>query len=118
MKLSLADNNLNLVIEWSKTFSKLPEVKILCANILDAAECYMVSAADSFGNIDGGIDLVYSDYFGWDLEKKVKNEIDQLTNSKLPVGSRIIIGANYSKILFLIVSPTLRMPEALPASNT
>ncbi|MBK7630526.1 MAG: macro domain-containing protein [Ignavibacteriales bacterium] len=117
MELYLVDNNYSLVKELENAFSNFPEVKVHYGNILDVAEFAFVSPANSFGHMDGGIDLVYSNYFGWDLERKVKNTIDQLTDAMLPVGSSIIVETNHPKIPFLIVSPTMRMPEVVPASN-
>ena len=117
MELFLVDNNYDVVKELENAFSKFSEVKILHANILDIAECAIVSPANSFGFMDGGIDLVYSNYFGWDLERKVQSAIDRLPNAILPVGSSIIVETNHPKIQYLIVSPTMRMPEVVPASN-
>ena len=117
MELTLVDSNYKLVSEWRKAFSPFPEVKIFCDNILNVAECSVVSPANSFGRMDGGIDLVYANYFGWDLEERVMNAIDRLPGAILSVGSSIIINTNHKKIPYLIVSPTMRTPEIVPASH-
>jgi len=117
LELFLVDNNYDLVIELQKAFLPYPEVKILCDNILNVAECSVVSPANSFGRMDGGIDLVYANYFGWDLQERVMDAIDRLPRAILPVGSSIIVKTNHKKIPYLIVSPTMRTPEPVPASN-
>ena len=117
MKLYLVDDNADLVSEWEKAFSEFPEVEVLCDNILNVAECAIASPANSFGYMDGGIDLVYSNYFGWDLEKRVKKAIDELPEAFLPVGSSIIVKTGHIRIPYLIVAPTMRMPEEVKAAN-
>lgn len=117
MKLYLVDDNADLVSEWERVFSEFPEVEIVCDNMLNVAECAIVSPANSFGYMDGGIDLAYSNYFGWDLEKKVKKAIDQLPEAILPVGSSIIVKTGHIRIPYIIVAPTMRMPEEVKAAN-
>ncbi|MBT8379098.1 MAG: macro domain-containing protein [Ignavibacteria bacterium] len=117
MELILVDKEIELVNEWQKAFSPFPEVKILCDDILDVAECSVVSPANGFGRMDGGIDLIYANYFGWDLEEKVMDSIDRLPGAILPVGSSIIVNTNHKKIPWLIVSPTMRTPEPVPSSH-
>ena len=117
MELILVDTNDELVSEWRKAFLSFPEVKIFCDNILNVAECAVVSPANSFGRMDGGIDLIYADYFGWDLEERVMDAIDRLPGAILPVGSSIIINTNHKRIPYLIVSPTMRTPEIVPSSH-
>lgn len=117
MDLNLVDINRDLVSEWQKAFTSFAEVKIFCDNILDIAECSVVSPANSFGRMDGGIDLIYANYFGWDLEERVMDTIDRLPGAILPVGSSIIINTNHKKIPYLIVSPTMRTPEPVPSSH-
>ena len=117
MELILVDNEIDLVNEWQKAFSPYPEVKIFCDKILNVAECSVVSPANSFGRMDGGIDLVYSNFFGWDLEERVMDAIDRLSGAILPIGSSIIVNTNHTKIPWLIVSPTMRTPEPVPSSH-
>jgi len=117
MELTLVDSNYELVNEWRKAFSPFPGVKIICDDILNVAECSVVSPANSFGRMDGGIDLVYANYFGWDLEERVMDAIDRLPGAILPVGSSIIINTNHKIIPYMIISPTMRTPEIVPASH-
>ena len=76
MELIIVDSNKELVNELKNAFAQFPEVKIFCDGILNVAENSVVSPANSFGRMDGGIDLIYANYFGWDLEERVMDAID------------------------------------------
>ena len=56
LNLYLIDLNPDLVEEWKRSFSGLPNVHIDCRNILDVAQNAIVSPANSYGFMDGGID--------------------------------------------------------------
>jgi len=66
--------------------------------------------------MDGGIDLVYSEYFGWNLENELQKNIQEKYNGEIPVGVATIIETNNKKIKYLISAPTMRIPEDV--SNT
>ena len=117
MELILVDTNNDFVDELQNAFAPFSEVKIFCDSILNVAENSVVSPANSFGRMDGGIDLAYANYFGWDLEERVMDAIDRLPGAILEVGSSIIVNTNHKKIPWLIVSPTMRTPEPVPSSH-
>ena len=56
--LILVDPNERVCDAWAQTFAPFPEVSIVCGRFETLAEfdC-VVSAANSFGLIDGGVDL-------------------------------------------------------------
>lgn len=60
-------------------FQKLPEF-----------DC-MVSPANSFGLMDGGIDFYISEFFGWDLLPKVQQAILDEWAGEQPVGTCMIV---------------------------
>lgn len=91
MELNLVDQELELIKCWKKEFEKFPEVKILCGNILEVAENTIVSPGNSYGYMDGGIDLKYIEYFGVRLQKEVSNAISFCPEKHLPVGTSLVI---------------------------
>ncbi len=76
----------------------------------------IVSPANSFGYMDGGLDLKYSQYFGWELESKVREGLEKHYYGEIPVGNAIIVKTGTEDIPFLISAPTMRVPSNV--SNT
>lgn len=115
MKLHLYDIDPKLVKEWNEAFSGEENVLIKSGNILDHAYNTLVSPANSHGYMDGGIDRLYKQYFGSTIEGKVQENILKHPMKYLPVGESIIIPTGHEKIKYLIVAPTMIMPEATDA---
>ena len=116
IKVYLRDKNINIVNAWEIEFSNYSNIKTSCGNIFDLNADAIISPANSFGFMDGGIDLVYSEYFGWNLEKELQKNIQKKYNGEIPVGVATIIKTNNEKIKYLVSAPTMRIPEDV--SNT
>jgi len=112
----LRDTNNKIVNAWETLFCNYKNIKISCGDIFDLEADAIISPANSFGFMDGGIDLAYSEYFGWDLEKKLQNVIQNKYFGEIPVGVATIIETGNEKIKYLISAPTMRLPEDV--SNT
>jgi O-acetyl-ADP-ribose deacetylase (regulator of RNase III) len=111
MKFKLVDPNLGMCEAWMEYFHKLPDVEIentYFEKIKDY-DC-MVSAANSFGIMDGGVDLAISEYFGWDLMKRVQKRIINEYLGEQPVGTSMIVETNHETHPFLAHTPTMRVP--------
>ena len=117
MKLHLVDLNIELVEYWQTAFVENYEVEILCADMLEVAHSCVVSPANSYGFMDGGIDYVYYNYFGPDIQVKVQQAIAKRPEGMLPVGASLIVETGDSKIPFLLVAPTMEMPGAVRFSH-
>lgn len=65
MQIYLRDRNQNLVNFWNKVFANEDKIHVSCGDIFDNGEHMnvdaIVSPANSFGFMDGGIDYVYSE---------------------------------------------------------
>jgi O-acetyl-ADP-ribose deacetylase (regulator of RNase III) len=117
MNLILVDLEPEMVRCWRKEFLPFPEVEILCDNILALAHTAIVSPANSYGFMDGGIDAIYLDYFGIEIQTRVQDAISRRREGYLPVGSSVVVRINDPKIQYLVVAPTMLMPERIPAAN-
>ncbi|MFL5743547.1 MAG: macro domain-containing protein [Niastella sp.] len=62
----------------------------------------MVSPANSFGFMDGGVDYVISERLGWGLEKELQKRIKALPEGELLVGRALILETGDPHIPFLI----------------
>jgi O-acetyl-ADP-ribose deacetylase (regulator of RNase III) len=73
----------------------------------------MVSPANSFGFMDGGIDLLYTKFFGRHIEQRLQELIVQHHHGELLVGTAEIVETHDKGVPFLIAAPTMRVPTIL-----
>ncbi|MBC8141175.1 MAG: macro domain-containing protein [Armatimonadetes bacterium] len=98
---------------WEAFCGDLPFVRVHRGSIFDVDCDAMVSPANSFGFMDGGIDLAYSHYFGWHVESRLKRAIKEKHHGELVVGTAEIVETDHPKIPFVISAPTMRLPMVL-----
>ncbi|MBP3256146.1 MAG: macro domain-containing protein [Clostridia bacterium] len=72
-------------------------------------EC-VVSPANSFGLMDGGYDLILTEWYGKQLQDRVQEYIIKNYLGEQPVGTSFIIKTNKDN-QYLIHTPTMRTPE-------
>eukprot|EP00800_Vazella_pourtalesii_P010067 TRINITY_DN25240_c0_g1_i1.p1 TRINITY_DN25240_c0_g1~~TRINITY_DN25240_c0_g1_i1.p1 ORF type:complete len:267 (+),score=54.26 TRINITY_DN25240_c0_g1_i1:29-829(+) len=134
----LRDIKRNLVACWREAFAadcykkyfEISEGDIF--KTAPAADA-IVSPANSFGFMDGGIDMVYSLYFGWQMQERLQEVLRSKHDGECLVGQCVTIPAypptqefseiqidenkNEGKaIKYLISAPTMRVP--LDVSST
>lgn len=110
VKIILKAIDSDLIVAWEIFFSEFRNVKISYGNILASTADAIVSPANSFGYMDGGLDLQYSQHFGWDLEKKLRLFLEENHDGELAVGQATIITTDRTDIPYLISAPTMRVP--------
>ena len=82
----------------------------------------LISPANSFGFMDGGIDKVYSEIFPG-IQKKVQDKIKTfnlettLGRNYLPIGSAITVQTGNYKCPFLVAAPTMFFPGNIKGTN-
>lgn len=118
MHLFLVDINPDMTTAWERSFKDLPGVEIILSDILAVAENTIVSPANSYGLIDGGIDGLYKDYFGDILQRNILNVIlKNYPDGLLPVGSAILVETGNNKIPYMISAPTMEFPGPVRPIN-
>jgi O-acetyl-ADP-ribose deacetylase (regulator of RNase III) len=117
LKLILVDPRPALCGAWREQFADLPNVEIVNGYFeeLGAYDC-MVSAANSFGLMDGGVDAAITRFFGEALMYRVQQRIVEEYLGEQPVGTSLIVETGHRKHPFLAHTPTMRVP--MPVSNT
>lgn len=95
---------------WRDYFEEFENVVISSGDILRDTADAIVSPANSFGYMDGGLDLLYSQHFGWDLEKRLRRLLVAEHHGELPVGQAVIVETGREDIPYLISAPTMRVP--------
>jgi O-acetyl-ADP-ribose deacetylase (regulator of RNase III) len=109
----LRDINTEVVCAWESAFADVPEVTISCGDIFEHTADAIVSPANSFGYMDGGIDLAYSKYFGSDLAANLRSLLAERHYGELPVGQAVLVATGHKSIPFLISAPTMRVPSSI-----
>lgn len=118
IKLVLVDPKPALCAAWHNHFDDLPNVEIVNGYFeqLPEFDC-MVSAANSFGLMDGGVDLAIVRFFGLELEKRVQNYIVERYLGEQPLGTSFVIETEHEKHPFIAHTPTMRTPMTIALTD-
>jgi O-acetyl-ADP-ribose deacetylase (regulator of RNase III) len=110
MKIILTDLNPLLIKAWKSIFADQKDVSIIHGDLTKLTCDAVVSPANSFGFMDGGIDYALSERFGWNLQERLQEQIKELPEGELLVGQALVLETGDSKVPFLISAPTMRVP--------
>ena len=118
IKLILVDPQPALCAAWRSQFAGLPDVEIVNGYFeqLPEFDC-MVSAANSFGLMDGGVDLAIIRFFGKTLEQRVQEHILEKYLGEQPIGTSFIIETYHEKHPFVAHTPTMRLPMPIALTD-
>ena len=117
MRLHLVDYNGHLVNAWTEAFAPFPEVSVQQGDLLAVAKHCVVSPANSYGFMDGGIDAAYFDFFGAQIERTVQDAVTRRPEGHLPVGASLVVRTGHPRVPFLIVAPTMTVPEQVESRH-
>lgn len=102
-----------LLEAWKRFCGDLPFVQFHFGSIFEVECQAVVSPANSFGFMDGGIDLLYSRRFGWGVQERLQTLIREEHGGELLVGAAAIVATEDVEIPFVIAAPTMRVPMIL-----
>jgi O-acetyl-ADP-ribose deacetylase (regulator of RNase III) len=117
MQLNLTAMDAPLAVAWSKHCGDLAEVSIHLGSILDLECDAVVSPANSFGFMDGGIDALYLNHFGKIVQDRVRRAIVARHHGELLIGRADIVETGHPRVPYLIAAPTMRVPMVLGAET-
>ena len=109
--LILVDVQEELCDHWKISFEPFKNVSVYQGSFQEVKEydC-LVSPANSFGLMDGGIDLAIRNYFGMQLQYEVQKIIQKKFYGEQPVGTSVIVHTFHDDFPFLAHTPTMRVP--------
>lgn len=113
MKIQLIDTNHNIVHTWNQIIPDqigMAEIAIHQCSIFDKPTDAIVSPANSFGFMDGGVDNVISQHLGWHVQKNLQEIIKHKWHGELPVGMAEVIETKNADVPYLVSAPTMRVP--------
>lgn len=115
--LIFCDIDTDVINALKNHFASVNEVRFKVGNLLDSASNVVLSPANSYGFMDGGIDHDYYSFFGKGLQTKIHEKVRSRPEGFLPVGASELIETGHKKIPYLILAPTMLHPEIIPAYN-
>ncbi len=113
MNLVFVGMNQDVVSAWREYFQECPQVSVKCGSIFEVDCDALVSPANSFGYMDGGLDMQISQFFGWHVQERLQKTIRDRHFGELLVGVAEIVPTDHPRIPFVISAPTMRVPMIL-----
>lgn len=117
LRIVLVDLDKSVVEAWRTICGDMQVIEIKHASIFEADCDALVSPANSFGFMDGGLDLRISQFFGWHVQDRVQQAIKTKHHGELLVGTAAIVPTDHPKIPYVISAPTMRVPMILGLST-
>lgn len=126
MKIVLADISKPMVEAWKEAFADVEtllydgstvEFVFHNGSIFDIPCDAIVSPANSFGFMNGGIDYFLSEELGWHVMERVQQKIVDEFDGELLVGQSLTVPTDHANFPLLISAPTMRVPLTLAGSN-
>jgi O-acetyl-ADP-ribose deacetylase (regulator of RNase III) len=113
MNLIFVDLQSDVVSAWEEHFAGCPQVSVQSGSIFDVECDALVSPANSFGYMDGGLDMHISQFFGWHVQERLQELIHDTHHGELLVGAAEVVPTDHPRIPFVISAPTMRVPMIL-----
>jgi O-acetyl-ADP-ribose deacetylase (regulator of RNase III) len=110
-RVLLVDREAPLVKAWSEVFEDFDLVSAHQGNFFSYPADAMVSPANSFGIMDGGLDLAIRNHLGFEVQERVQRQIVERFHGELPVGSAVVVETGHATWPYLVAAPTMRVPE-------
>lgn len=113
VKFRFVDLNAQLVNAWKSVFKDVDSVEAINSSIFEHPSDIIVSPANSFGFMNGGIDFSISKNLGWHIEKEVQKRIREEFYGELLVGQALVVPTGHADFPYLISAPTMRTPMTI-----
>src|SRR5262245_15476606 len=75
LRLSLGDLSATVVAALTAEFAEIDSVEVVEGNLLDLSADAIVSPANSFGDMSGGIDKAIDDFYGGEAQRRIREAI-------------------------------------------
>jgi O-acetyl-ADP-ribose deacetylase (regulator of RNase III) len=113
IRVSLCDMNVDVARALAAVFEGAEQVEVLEGNLLDLSCDAIVSPANSFGDMSGGIDKHIDDFHRGAAQEGVRKAIEDRFYGELPVGAALIVELSGRRFPFVVAAPTMRIPGSV-----
>ena len=112
LQFFFVDRNQAMVDAWRVAFAPYLDagVTVLSGDIFQQPADVIVSPANSYGFMDGGIDAVYTRRWGVQVQELLQRRIQRIYDGELPVGQAIVVPTGDTEFPLLISAPTMTIP--------
>src|SRR5262245_4905456 len=116
LRVSVGDLSASVADRLHYHFDGVAAVEVVQGNLLDLDADAIVSPANSFGDMSGGIDKAIDDFHGGEAQRRVTAAIREQFFGELPVGAAIIVQLPGGRLSFVVAAPTMRIPGSVQGS--
>ncbi len=113
LRLSLGDRNPRVGQALADAFADAEAVEVVEGNLLDLDCDGIVSPANSFGDMGGGIDKAIDDLHKGKAQEAVMAAIAGRFFGELPVGMALVVELPGPRFPFVVAAPTMRIPGSV-----
>lgn len=113
MQILLIDHKPAMIRAWRVAFEDRDDVEVIEGDYFARPASAMVSPANSFGIMDGGLDAAIRDALGFTVQQRVQRQLVERHHGELPVGSAELVETGDARWPILVVAPTMRVPESV-----
>jgi len=114
--VTLVDQASGMAAAWAEAFHDCEGVAVLEGDLLTLSCDAVVSPANSFADMSGGIDKAIDDHYAGEAQTRVRQVIARDFYGELPVGSAVVTHDPNRRLPFLISAPTMRVPGEIRGS--
>ncbi len=116
LRVSLGDRNADIAQALASAFAAVAAVEVVEGNLLDLSCDAIVSPANSFGDMGGGIDKAIDDFHQGEAQRRVMAAIAEQFFGELPVGVALVVELAARRFPFIVAAPTMRVPGSVADS--
>jgi O-acetyl-ADP-ribose deacetylase (regulator of RNase III) len=117
LRVSIGDLNDSVAARLAFHFNGINSVEVVQGNLLDLDCDAIVSPANSFGDMGGGIDKAIDDFHGGEAQRRVMASIREQFLGELPVGVALVVELPSQRWPFVVAAPTMRIPGSIRGPN-
>lgn len=116
LHITFGDLDAHVADRLCRHFHDVAEVEVVRGNLLDANVDAVVSPANSFGDMGGGIDKAIDEVHRGEAQRLVMAAIAERFLGELPVGSALVVEMPSRRPRFVVAAPTMRVPGSVQGS--
>ena len=113
LQVSVGDLSASMADRLAYHFHGVNAVEVLHGNLLDLDCQAIVSPANSFGDMGGGIDKAIDDFHSGEAQRQVMAGIRENFFGELPVGAALLVELPTKRFSFVVAAPTMRIPGSV-----
>ncbi|GAB4410328.1 MAG: macro domain-containing protein [Microscillaceae bacterium] len=110
LSITICEQNKTIAEAMAQGFSDIEGVEVICGDIFKLSADVIVSPANSFGDMGGGLDKKIDDFFGGKIQPLIQQHIHENYWGEMPVGIASVLALNHQQFKHLILAPTMRIP--------